>query len=801
MLWTIVAVRVACCLFLHANGKPSPGKGPAPVSVGAALEGEMDKVIEDSKVDILSTNHIWTCGPLWSKRGSFLLFSDVHTNVLYKWKPDAGVEIFAENAGTFGPPPQFQTLEDLLGRSVLHTGSSGIAWDSEDEEGLYINQYGYRRVLHVKLWSNRSGLDVSTARIAADAFQGHGLSSPKDITTFQGNVYFSDPPFGHQLVEDVETHTECPLCACYARVHQSAFGVYMIRTATDGTLVRVATMPGPSGLAVHASTRRMLIANVANASAGAELFWVLYDVLPDGKLSHPPRKMLRYDDVWQGKYYNLAPYDAFGGVQDTARGFLITGPGGIYMVSPDGEVMGRLQSQTTVSNMALSSGHLFIAAEKHILRAKLKNITEEQRLQTDPQVVMYDFTVNYFKINPDGRGFAYVQGINSDFPAPTIHVNQGQRLIVRISNRMETEAMTLHFHGFEFRHTAEQPTRPGYDGAAGISSCDIPAGDTFNFDFVVDEHPGTYFYHDHGHAEHVGVRGLIGAVIVHPRTHNLDPHAGLYDGPASEHVLMLHDFWSKPTHELHIRQHGGFSRTPTRSAQGNFVGIIPFESMLVNGCGWYQPLSSQKRDRCERICQKQAEFNNSERLELCVKRCGHGNDFFKNLHNVHVNSGARIRLRLVNAGALYSVRFSVDQHSLMIIASDGADVVPMQVDELVLSAGERFDVILHADQPVQSYWVRVKTLEAFPHEGFAILKYQGSSNTTPPHTRPLPDPLILNCVDIGRLGSKCLPVTALQRHPNQHSLYAPHEHRPAPHSFEVSWRGMAGLSPGHFVRV
>ncbi len=74
-----------------------------------------------------------------------------------------------------------------------------------------------------------------------------------------------------------------------------------------------------------------------------------------------------------------------------------------------------------------------------------------------------------------------------------------------------------------------------YDGAVGITQCAVPPGETFTIDYIVDEMPGTYIYHDHAEAFHVAAQGLAGAIVVNAREETWeeeDPYYKSYDGEA-----------------------------------------------------------------------------------------------------------------------------------------------------------------------------------------------------------------------------------------------------------------------------
>lgn len=60
-----------------------------------------------------------------------------------------------------------------------------------------------------------------------------------------------------------------------------------------------------------------------------------------------------------------------------------------------------------------------------------------------------------------------------------------------------------------------------------------------------------------------------------------------------------------------------------------------------------------------------------------------------------------------------SFRVSIDGHQLYVVAADGCDVVPLIVDMLIISPGERYDFYIDATDPdnTGNYWIRLETLE------------------------------------------------------------------------------------------
>lgn len=126
------------------------------------------------------------------------------------------------------------------------------------------------------------------------------------------------------------------------------------------------------------------------------------------------------------------------------------------------------------------------------------------------------------------------------------------------------------------------------------------------------------------------------------------------------------------------------------------IGVVPFFSGLINDRGRYQQTT----------------------LTL--------------LSVFNVSGGNSIYLfRIVGATSRYD--FSIDRHTLRVIASDGKNVESKDVKCLSMETGERFDVLVNADQPVGNYWIRAETHQVNvrpgqEHSAHAILSYAGAGN-------------------------------------------------------------------------
>jgi len=121
-------------------------------------------LIESDKPEQIATGFSFTEGPVWHPDGH-LLFSDVSSNIIYKWTPDGKVEKFRSPSGH----------------------SNGLAFDKQGR--LIACEHGNRRI-------SRNELDGTFVTLF-DEYDGKRLNSPNDLAIkSDGSIYFTDPPYG-----------------------------------------------------------------------------------------------------------------------------------------------------------------------------------------------------------------------------------------------------------------------------------------------------------------------------------------------------------------------------------------------------------------------------------------------------------------------------------------------------------------------------------------------------------------------------------------------------------------------------
>jgi FtsP/CotA-like multicopper oxidase with cupredoxin domain len=75
-----------------------------------------------------------------------------------------------------------------------------------------------------------------------------------------------------------------------------------------------------------------------------------------------------------------------------------------------------------------------------------------------------------------------------------------------------------------------------------------------------------------------------------------------------------------------------------------------------------------------------------------------------------VDKGSRYRYRIINAGAFAEFQFSVDNHTLSVIETDGTTVQPLEIHRLSIHVAQRYSVVLSATQPSANYFIRATML-------------------------------------------------------------------------------------------
>jgi gluconolactonase len=286
-----------------------------------------------TKIEKLAEGFQFTEGPVWHPDG-YLLFSDPNTNVIYRYDPvSRNVSIYMTKSGYTGTD---------IGQ-YHQPGSNGLAIDSEGR--LLVCQHGNRRVIrHEK---------KGPVTVLADNWNGKKLNSPNDLVLkSDGTVYFTDPPYGLPM-NYADPKKETP--------HN---GIYRIK---NGSAELLSTgLGGPNGIAFSPDEKWLYVGN-----------WDIRDIWNTKTVWRFPVNA----DGSLGKgevFFNFNQTDvdeAIDGIKvDVAGNVFVSAPGGVWVLSPSGNILGKIIGPERPANMAWGDDGktLYLTAHTGLYKIRVK---------------------------------------------------------------------------------------------------------------------------------------------------------------------------------------------------------------------------------------------------------------------------------------------------------------------------------------------------------------------------------------------------------------------------------------------
>ncbi|MCX7984189.1 MAG: SMP-30/gluconolactonase/LRE family protein [Bacteroidetes bacterium] len=281
------------------------------------------------KLDTLAVGLKQPEGPLWVE-GVGLLFSDIMANKIYLWSPNT------------------QSITVFLAPS---DSSNGLTLDRERR--LVLTQMAKRRVV-------RREHDGTLVPLA-ETFRGKKFNSPNDLVVkSDGSVFFTDPDFNVPFGQQKELTFK---------------GIYRISTSGHITLLD-STFDKPNGICFSPDERRLYV----NESAQRKIY--VWDVVNDSVITN---KRLFYT-IPQSGYADGMKTDSFGNLY-------CTGPGGVWILSPEGTVLGKISTPLNPSNCTwgdVDRKTLFITAgygQGVLYRVRVQSTSNVDRNALQPEIM------------------------------------------------------------------------------------------------------------------------------------------------------------------------------------------------------------------------------------------------------------------------------------------------------------------------------------------------------------------------------------------------------------------------------
>ncbi|KAG7102735.1 Laccase-2 like protein [Verticillium longisporum] len=278
-------------------------------------------------------------------------------------------------------------------------------------------------------------------------------------------------------------------------------------------------------------------------------------------------------------------------------------------------------------------------------------------------------------VAPDGvsRTAMAVIGL---IPGPTIFADWGDTVIVHVTNSLSASlnGTSIHFHGMRQNNTNQ------HDGVAAVTQCPVAVGESVIYTWKATQYGSSWYHSNFALQEYQGIFG--GIIINGPASANYDEDLG---------VVFLNDWDHQTVDELYA------------VAQTN--GPPMLDNGLINGTNVYgdDDDASQTGNRL----------------------------------TITFTAGTSYRMRLVNAAVDTHWKFSIDNHTLTVIAADLVPVEPYVTTMVDLTMGQRYDIIVTANQAeaADSFWMRAIPQSACSDnestDNIKAIVYYGDSVTTP----------------------------------------------------------------------
>lgn len=294
----------------------------------------LDELIApDAAIERLEVGFAWSEGPVWDASAGRLLFSDIPRNAIIEWSEAAGARIWMQPSGYTG-----------VAYYGKEPGSNGLAFDAQGR--LYACEHGDRRISRLE----RNG----GKKTVVDSFRGKRLNSPNDLTFHSGGgLYFTDPAYGlHHRYEDPDR--ELAFC-----------GVYLARPGEREPLLLTDELRNPNGLAFTPDEKHLYVTQ----SNPERAVVMQYPLNADGTLGA--------GKVFQDltAYAPEMPGLPDGMTVDCRGNVFTTGPGGVWVFRPDGEALGRIETDERIANLCWGDDGAALYLCSHGWLCRLRTLT------------------------------------------------------------------------------------------------------------------------------------------------------------------------------------------------------------------------------------------------------------------------------------------------------------------------------------------------------------------------------------------------------------------------------------------
>ncbi|MDL0439970.1 copper resistance system multicopper oxidase [Stutzerimonas frequens] len=297
----------------------------------------------------------------------------------------------------------------------------------------------------------------------------------------------------------------------------------------------------------------------------------------------------------------------------------------------------------------------------------------------------FDLTIDSMSVDFTGKRRT-AMAINGSIPGPLLRWREGDTVTLRVHNRLPHDT-SIHWHGILLP--------ANMDGVPGFSFAGIAPDGMYEYRFKVKQ-SGTYWYHSHSAFQEQ--LGVYGPLIIDPK----EPEPFAYD---RDYVVFLSDWTDEsPARVLAKLKKRSDYYNQGRRTLGDFIDDVADN-------GWTDTISERWAwAKMNMSPTDLADISGATYTYLLNGQAPDGN--WTGLFQ----PGERIRLRLINGSAMSYFDFRIPGLKLTVVAADGQNVEPVQVDEVRLAVAETLDVIVEPDGSQDAYALFAQSMD---RSGFA----------------------------------------------------------------------------------
>ena len=283
---------------------------------------------------------------------------------------------------------------------------------------------------------------------------------------------------------------------------------------------------------------------------------------------------------------------------------------------------------------------------------EMDNSTKPATIDSTKGTVRYDLFISDTIVKYTGKA-RHAIAINRSIPAPTLYFTEGDTAEIYIHNMMNEET-SIHLHGLILPNQ--------FDGVPYLTTQPIRKGQTHLYRFPIVQN-GTYWYHSHTKLQEQA--GMYGALVIYKKN----------QPPVKEHTILLSDWSNERPSEIDRSLHNATDWYAIKKGSTQNYGQAIKE-------GYFKTKLANEWKRMNAMDVSDVFY---DRLLINGKNADSQPQF---------KAGDKVRLRIVNGSSSTYFWLNYAGGKITVVANDGKEVEPIEVDRMVIAVAETYDVVV-----------------------------------------------------------------------------------------------------------